>query len=382
MKKWFLTITLLSLAGNIVLLSILLSARHADLDLSKITEKTHARSAATKGKGHDARPSRNPAATESKRQLGSNEVDRDETPSSPDDRQLLADIYKGDQEVQKPSASEIKSILENNLDDPSMLVAAFMMTKDRAHLKEALKLFPNDPNVLLIAATNADSTEKRLDLLQRLKAADPDNALPLYLTAHALFELNDITGAIKEIDKASLTAKCDDYWLQSSYGMEEIYRDAGHSAAIAKAMAFKSTVLPHLSKVRELSRFLGEAYESALQSGDTSLAHHLVENDRELGSRLVENSPIIIQLVGLKIENTALKRIQELATDEETKEFSKQFLRINKQHTADIRYLVSLFEDTLEGASDSNISSYFDRARTLGEFEALRWFIGKQQSKK
>src|SRR6185312_680225 len=84
------------------------------------------------------------------------------------------------------------------------LLAAYRTANDPALLAEAMRNFPNDPQVAFEAAARTNATpEDRRQWLDSLKKSDPDNALANYLSALDYFKIGQTDQAVKEFMAAS-----------------------------------------------------------------------------------------------------------------------------------------------------------------------------------
>jgi hypothetical protein len=104
----------------------------------------------------------------------------------------------------KLTAQQLESYLRANGRSAASLLAAYRTSKDPALLAEAMRNFPNDPQVAFEAALSPDATpEDRRQWVDALKKSDPDNALGYYLSALDYFKTGQTDQAVKEFMAAS-----------------------------------------------------------------------------------------------------------------------------------------------------------------------------------
>ncbi len=150
-------------------------------------------------------------------------------------------------EFPKLTRDQIESYLEAQHRSAGALLAAFHLGRDDAFLREAMEKFPHNPQVLLASLVwFTREPAKRLEGLESLKRADPDNGIADGLAARTLFDFGKNDEALAALSQ-SVGKPIRDYTVLSSQNAEEAYLSAGFSPLEAKMAAFfqgsKSAIL-------------------------------------------------------------------------------------------------------------------------------------------
>lgn len=271
--------------------------------------------------------------------------------------------------------------LERNRTNAESLLAVRQAGGGSEYLLQALKLYPNDPAVLMASLTLDDSAEAKRERIDRLKTASPDNALPYYLSAREHLKQSQPEKAIADLVAASGVNKFDDYTLQAMQAAEELYLASGHSPASAKVLGGSSVLLPHLAQLKGLTTDIMDLRQQYLAAGDVESADHLADYMLRLGNQLVtgEGSRFLInQLVGSAIKQITLNKLDP------NQEY--EFLNVS---VADTKAQVTVFRDKakqdgknleqwLTTADDESVINYFERIKLFGERNAIDWWKDTQ----
>lgn len=243
-------------------------------------------------------------------------------------------------------------------------------------LELALKQFPNDPRVLMAATLlNKDPAVYR-ERLERLKAADPDNALADYLAAGNEFRAGDRQKALENLLSATGKSGFNDYVLEAARTTEELYLHDGRSPAEAKALGSSTIQLPHLGQLKKLSQEMATLQSEYLAAGDTAAAEHITRMAIRLGEQLSEgpgSMTLIGELVGLAIEKVALKNLRPEDSYDFLNGTAQDYLTRIEERRASSRPDVAQFESWIRGASEAEILGYFEELHAHGERAALNW---------
>ena len=157
--------------------------------------------------------------------------------------------------------------------------------------------------------------------------------------------------------------------------LEEFYIVAGNTPLIAKSAAVLGTTLPYINDFRKLSSFLDSSYKSAMQTGNKSLARSFAVSQRNVGKQLIDNNSLLIEhQIGIAIENRALKHLVEISSDTETELLDAKLLEYNTQLSKEIQSMLKTINNFYELPAE-DISSYFDKTRTVGGYDATLWLI-------
>jgi hypothetical protein len=113
-----------------------------------------------------------------------------QTPKSPDDEGLLLRLIGGD-----PAAARDVLAAAATSKNPSLLVAAALLSSDRAHLARASKLAstPRDRQLTVLADAHLREDADLFDGLVRDHLADhPDHLLAAWIAGHRPHPTNDL----------------------------------------------------------------------------------------------------------------------------------------------------------------------------------------------
>ena len=249
------------------------------------------------------------------------------------------------------------------------------------YLRLALAYFPDDPRVLVSASGLSDGPEAKRERLDRLKAAAPDNALADYLSARDHFQQGRLEEAIADLAAANGKARFDDYVLDAMLTTEELYLQAGRSAAEAKALGTATAHLPHLAQLKGLAQDVAALQTRYLEAGDPAAAEQLARYGLRLGEQLTvgEGSHTLIgQLVGTAVERIVLKPLDPDRAYEFLPGTVNEYVVQLDQRRAAARENGRVFDRWLETATEAEVTSYFDRFKVYGESEAMNWVRQRQ----
>lgn len=256
------------------------------------------------------------------------------------------------------------------------LLAARRAGQNAGYFAQALTDFPNDPRVLLAGDSFNGTPEAQRNRLDRLKSADPDNALVDYLSARNHLKEGRIEKALVELSAASGKQRFDDYSRDATLAVEELYLAAGFSPAEAKAYGTSQTTLPHLSGLKGLSQELARLQRDYLAAGNLEGAEDLARMGMQLGQRLRSSSGarcIVEELTGMAIEAQVLNELPPEGQYDFVPGGIPGYLDQMSQRRTSIKGLWQDSEGWLREATDSDLVAYFDRIKMFGEVEALRW---------
>lgn len=284
----------------------------------------------------------------------------------------------------KLTAQQLESYLQANGRNATSLLAAYRTSKDPAMLVEAMRNFPDDPQVAFEAALQKDVTpEDRRRWLDTLKKSDSENALPNYLSALDYFKTGQTDQAIKEVLAAS-NKSFQDYTSERYETDAEAYMAAGYSVADAKAAAGLQLLLPQLQQVKDLGLNMVELAKSYQQAGDTASAQAALQMAVNLGDRYTVPSPgepSISQLVGIHLEAVALKTMDPNSAYGDNGETVQDRLNQLQQQRVALEGRSSKVEAILPTMPEQDWISYRDRWLMFGEQNAEQWLIDKYGQK-
>jgi hypothetical protein len=274
----------------------------------------------------------------------------------------------------KPSEQDIYLYVQAKGSNAVSLVAAFESTREKDYLKAAAQKFPDDPFVLSKALMWLDMSEdERAKMIEDFKKSSPTNAFANLLAAKEAMKRGDTQKALAEL-AAGKGKGYNEYFAESTEGLQEAYLAAGHETAEAKTLGMAEITLPHLAPLKEVGRQFVELAEKAAAAGDQKTAQNLLMANWVIGQKLREASdsvPIITQLVGVAIQNATLKNWPAGVP------FNGQNIdEVRTATIADTKELKSgapVFDKWFPTAPDDEIITYMDTTVTAGEREAIRW---------
>jgi hypothetical protein len=290
-----------------------------------------------------------------------------------------------DVEVEPPAIpiEAIERYLERNgRDAASLLAAAVVAEAGEAYVREAAQRFPNDPRVQFTVLYRNLFPEQRREWLDRFMQSAPENCLPTYLSAPEHFKAGETAGAVRDLMEAHRRPEYNDYILATMQDVEQLYMESGSSALEAKLGAFAKAPMPQLAQFKQLGQEMVNLHEQYLAAGDPASAQALDQMILGLADRLTtgEGSRFLIsQLVGVVIERQLLDRLPPqdgvdllgMTAAQRTQELSAWKTSL-KAGVPDLELL-------LRQASEAEAISYFDRLKTDGELEAMRWWQSRRR---
>lgn len=293
--------------------------------------------------------------------------------------QFLSQLQNGEMPQLRPEQLDL--YLQQNQRNAGSLLAAFRTTGDKEFLKEALEKYPHNPLVNYAAAFRSDTPEERAHHLAELKQAAPDNALPNYLAAYDLFKSGHPDDAAQELLAASGKSGWQDYSPAFIQNAEEAYRAAGYSQTEAKLLADAGLVLPQMQELRDLGRKMNELAKSYQQNNDAVSAQATRDLALSLGLRMEEPSAgvsMLNNLVGIAIQREILGSLDPASPYGNTGHTVSEELAALTQRKADLRELNIQVDAILPTLSETDAIHYFDREKSFGSIEAMKWLVNRQ----
>jgi len=286
-----------------------------------------------------------------------------------------------------PDEADIARFLAKHGETPANLVAAFEIAKDRRWLDRALELFPNSPLVLMRAIETvpnapAKAGEKltpdpaRLALIERFKAADPNNPVPWIFAAQELFKAGPTAEAVAEIRAALERPAFYVYANERMDAAQWLYESHGLGPLEASALAMFGLTLPHMQAANQSSRMLMEWQKSAVESGDTASSNEALRLTYELGRTFAtpEASRMLIgQIVGFAMERRALDALPADAQPDWLKVSPAQRIAEIEQKKADVKGITTGIESVIRSQDAELLAEYLRRMRTESEWAAFVW---------
>jgi hypothetical protein len=278
----------------------------------------------------------------------------------------------------------IERYLERNSRNAASLLAAMVVAKDGGpYLQEAEQRFPDDPRVqwAVLYRNKGLSPEQRREWLNRFLQSAPGNSLAGYSSAREHFKTGDTAAAVRDLLEASQRPGYEDYTLATMQDVEQLYMESGLSVLEAKFGAFANAQLPQLGQLKQLSQEMLALREQYLLVGDPASARAMEQMTLGLADRLTTGQGgllLIGQLVGVAIERQLLDRLPaESGSDLLGMTAAQRAAELAGWKTA-LKTGVPDLEWLLRQASEAEAISYFDRLKTVGELEAIRWWVNRQ----
>jgi len=295
--------------------------------------------------------------------------------TSPVDRNVLRQVAVGDTNVFKLSAEQIQTFLARNRTNADSLLAAFNVTADPGFLHEAARRYPSNAFVLASVLGNDVFPAQRREWIDRFKEVSSENALPNYLSARDYFQNQQPQRALQEIVDASAKSSFNDYTIDRTQGLEELYLSSGYSTAEAKALATMSVQEPELPMLRNLASDLSAMERQYTSTGDSAsvaaiakLGLGLAANIADAGARSLGT-----QMLGASLERDFLTGLDPSGTyDFLQQPISERLAQLRADRDAVLEES-KLANNWLATASEPQLVSYFDRMKLYGEAAALQW---------
>lgn len=315
-------------------------------------------------------------------------------PSTPaEDSPAQPDGYVTELLALRLPREKIEEYLALHHRDAASLLAAFHASGnvenpfgDINYLKEAATNFPNDPHVQSVVLARNAFPEERRKWLDAFKESSPGNSLADYLSAQDHFKNNQPDAAINELLTAASKSQFENYGMESFLNEEELYRASGKSpleTTRAAMSAMSVEVLPKLSTFRGLAEDMSELQKRYLSAGDTASAENLTQMGIGLANRLNSGDGgklIINQLVGMSIENNALRQLdQNTAYDFLGGKTPAQRMEELKQQKVALKEWSQSYQSIHPTMTEAELINYGERVKIYGELEAWRWVQQQQK---
>jgi hypothetical protein len=294
----------------------------------------------------------------------------------------------------KPTPGDISKFLANHGETAVNLVAAFGVTRDRRLIERALELFPHSPIVLMTAIesipagaapTPGETSQpdaERAALIERFKAADPNNPLPWIFSAAELFKAEQSAQGIAEIRAALEHPAFYTYSNERMDSTQQLYEDLGLHPLEASVLAMAGQTIPHTTAAMQSSRSLMEWQKSATESSDTAGADDALRLTYDLGRTFATpeaSRTLIGQLVGVSMEARALKALPADAQPEWLAVIPAQRLAEMEKQKQNVKDLTEGLTSIFQSQNEPLLAEYLRRNRKDGELSALTWLKAQKK---
>jgi hypothetical protein len=277
------------------------------------------------------------------------------------------------------SDAQVGPYLNANGRNSSSLLAAFRTTGEPALLAEALKKYPNDPQVGFEAASRNDASPKeRREGLEAFKQGAPDNALANYLSALDYFKTGHKDEAVQELNAAATKRQLSDYTAERSRSDEELYLAAGYPAGHAQMMGDWFLPEAQLTQVRELGQNIVDLAASYRQAGDPNSSDVALQMALDLGRRFDDPSSgqsMRWQLIGIRVERAALQAIDAVSPIPGNDQAVQDRLNQLAGQMQSIQALTKQADPIWKTLSDNDWTDYHGQIAAVGEEAAVRWLV-------
>lgn len=273
-------------------------------------------------------------------------------------------------ELPKLTRQEIDHYLEAQHRNAGSLLAAYRLSGDDAFLHEAMEKFRNNPQVLLASLQLFSDPATRLEILDSLKRADPENGIADCLSARALFDLGKNNEAVAELSQ-SVGKPIRDYTALSGQNVEEAYLAAGFSPVEAKATSLYQSTKTLLLQMRNVADGLKKQRASDESAGDDAAVQSSRDIQMRMAGELQEGGFIVDSLVAMALEKGVLREIDSPEARARMEE-----MELQKKSMVDQAHRVSALLENAD-VSESDWLLYFDRAKLFGENAANEWLLEK-----
>jgi hypothetical protein len=288
---------------------------------------------------------------------------------------ILQRAVEGDVNVFKLSPEQVQAFLMKNTTNAESLLAAFNVSGDKEFLREAVRRSPDSPFVLAAALTHDALPDQRRELVDRFKQLAPDNPLADYLSARDHLKNQQPDVALKELVEASSKNGFHDFTIERIQGLEDIYLDAGYTAADAKALAMAGVQLKSIVQLRQLGDNIAALQQQYAAGGDTASAEVLARMGLTLAADIAQGTgnTFIGQMSGSRVERELLRALDPNATyDFVTQPINDRLAHLDAQDKS-IREACQFFDQWMRTASEGQLISFFDRLKLYGEPAAITW---------
>ena len=275
--------------------------------------------------------------------------------------------------VRVPSRNELENYITKSANNAESLVATGIILNDSSYFIRALENNPNDAHALFCLALN-ESTDSaaKIDLARKLLKEQPDNAIASYLLASLQAESGNIDESIDTLLGSFEQKGYDDFYNQTSLKVEDALRGTGSSKSGSTLYSLWNVPVPILAKINKIAKTVMEL----VPQSDLKRAQELRSLVASIGANVSnENTSIINELVGLAAQIKSLEGME----NDSVSHFEN--LSVQEAHNSLEKRKTSIRNLTLFGPNDlitmdpALIESYMNRVRAIGEYEATRWLM-------
>ena len=277
------------------------------------------------------------------------------------------------------STDQFASYLERHQRDARSLLAVYAFTGDKALLREAYEKHPENLLVAEQALSSLDlSTDEKLALLEKVRAAHPDNALGDLMTANIFLKEGKKEEFMRLLQSGLGKTSLDYGEREQRLALREALMSVGKSPTEARVLSsLHHTPFPYQihtaisSGRKEMQRMLkegGEEQAFALAGQMLSFASHLGERK---GSNMME------VLVAHSLRHAVLAGLPAEVEIGETRQTAGELLKVSDEKMNEYKaYSSAVTKDLdwhLQHFDEAGVELYFQIAEERGERAALEW---------
>jgi hypothetical protein len=288
---------------------------------------------------------------------------------------LIERIASGDTNAYRLSSEQIQAFLTRNRTNGEALLAAFNVSGNADFLREAERRYPNDPRVLAAVLGSDALSEKRGELVNRLKQVSGDNPLGNYFAAREAFRNQQPEEAYIQMQEASTKTTFTDFTMERAQGLEELYLSAGHSVAEAKALATMGVNEPSLPLLRDVAAGLSALERQYVAGGDVASAELVAKQGLALSANIANagTRSLATGLLAGSVERSFLSPLNPAGSYDFLGQPVEERLSQLRQDRQEVLSGMEFYDEWLRTASETQLIPYFDRVRLYGEAAALNW---------
>ena len=275
--------------------------------------------------------------------------------------------------VRIPSRNELENYITKSANNAESLVATGIILNDSSYFIRALENNPNDAHALFCLALN-ESTDSatKIDVARKLLKEQPDNAIASYLLASLQAESGNIDESIDTLLGSFEQKGYDDFYNQTSLKVEDALRGTGSSKSGSTLYSLWNVPVPILAKINKIAKTVMEL----VPQSDLKRAQELRSLVASIGANVSnENTSIINELVGLAAQIKSLEGMENDSVSHFENLSVQEALNSLEQRKTSIRNLTLFGPNDLISMDPALIESYMNRVRAVGEYEATRWLM-------
>ena len=300
------------------------------------------------------------------------------TPSTESSPQVL----NPDDEPRPVPPEAIERYLERNGRNAASLLAAMVVAEDgEVYLREAAQRFSSDPRVQWAVLYRNLFPEQRREWLDRFLQSAPENCIAAYISAREHFNAGNTAAGLRDLVEAGRRASYDDYTLATMHDVEQLYMEGSRPVLEAKFDAFAKAQMPQLAQLKRLGQDMVTLRDQYLVAGDLASARAMEQMILSLADRLTTGEGgrfLIGQLVGVALERQLVDRLPAEGGLELLGMTAAQRREELTAWKTTLKAGVPDLEVLLRQASEAEAISYFDRLKSVGELEAMRWWQNRR----